>query len=151
MIRTIIESDVETLANDAYRTFTENKKVKFYVNRGRSELFRNHIFEKPLLYIDKSMRDQCLAHVFIPPLRNTASHYFVNSRMNVCYINQKVIDRFMEIAEDHFSLLDHSEKYGVIDCQTNTELMPIDEGRALPLSRFQLAIRVSSYVVKLIE
>ncbi len=162
-IVTIENSDVESLAQEAYQTFVKNKKLKFYNNIARSsygELLGRTFCKDPkkaestIFMISKHTLNECLSDVQQPVNPSTCSFYFTSSLGNKCYINKAVVDRFTEIAKQTFPQLAFFVRGGVVDKKTGTQLMSITKHGIQSFAsgpEVEIVLKTTAWVAKLVE
>lgn len=124
--KTTISKDSKQLFLELFTTLQETKRVKLYVNRGRSFIMAKKENHHSVVLIDQTMRETLLSGV-IAPKYPEFDYFFTSSQNNLCYISAKAVKKFCKFGEKHFPL-NPSIKLGFIDTENNVELLPKKRG-----------------------
>jgi hypothetical protein len=138
------------LAQLAKQTFTKFQCLEIHVNRPRSKAY---VPTCPApLEIDPALRNRCLASA-TPRVAELGAYFFEDLDGYTHYVTQETVDAFTRITRENFPNLIFTRLFGVVDVDTDTQLMTDDvvpQGFAtVENDGLNLAIKVRTFVAKL--
>lgn len=129
-----------------------NRSLTIWVNRQRSLL--QLPISQQIFVVSKELRDKCLESV-TEKVAEFCEYFFADENGTFHYLNQAALDELTKGIQDKGSSLKFSAFFGLIDKETNIELMSEDiipSGWAtMKDEKLSLSLEVSGIVIKIIS